>query len=293
MNMDMLITVESFPKVGETILGKDVEYFVGGKGGNQAVAASRVGAEVTMLGKVGKDSFGGQIIDFLKNDKVNTSQISQEARQSSGLATVFRDSIDNLITVIPGANSSVDVNYVENKADYICNSQVLLTQFEIPIESVIRSLQIAKENGVISIVNPAPFNKEFIEHLDLATYITPNEIEFEMIYGRRFNSDLDLEEGMIDWSINHKTNLIVTRGSKGVSYIEDGDVHIIPAITVDVMDTTGAGDTFNGILAVELSKNRNISEAVKIASIGASLSIRKKGAQEGMPTKEEINQFIC
>lgn len=290
LNMDLVTTVDRLPQIGETIFAKRLDYFIGGKGANQAVAASRVGGNVTMLGKVGKDTFGERIIHHLQQEILEVAAIVTEDQQSTGIANVFKLPKDNCIMVVSGANACVDEAYVKQNAATIETATVLLMQLETPIEAVRKAVSIAKAAGVTTILNPAPFSEEVKELLTEVEYITPNELEFQGLIPNDLKT-LSFEAAMLEFSTRFQTRLIVTRGSKGVSFVENGKVVTIPARKAKVVDTTGAGDTFNGILATQLSKGETLETAIELATIGATLSTIKFGVQTGMPTLNELEKF--
>lgn len=292
LNMDLVMEVERMPKVGETIKGNKMSYFIGGKGSNQAVAASRLEDNVKIIGCVGKDTFGEKILKHLKEDGVNVESVREDNCAFTGLATIFKTPEDNSIVVIPGANDFCDIDLIKTYEDVIKDADVVITQLEIPMETVEYALKIAKKHGVKTILNPAPvktLSKEIINNVD---FITPNETEFEIICGQSFNNGEELEESMVKWQEDNSCNLIVTRGKHGSSYVKDGKVITIDAIEVKVVDTTGAGDTFNGAFAHCIANEFKIEEAVRFAGIAASLSVRKLGAQSGMPTLKEVNEYF-
>lgn len=293
LNTDIVLTTSRLPEIGETIIGENINYMVGGKGANQAVAASRVGGQVEMLGKLGDDTFGQKITKHLTAEHLDLSNVSIEKNIFTGIASIFKLPTNNCITVVPGANGLVDEEYVLSVSSIIEASQILLTQLETPVASVKKALQVAKEKKVTTILNPAPFVPEVIELIEWADIITPNETEFMAIYGKKFSNDLELEAAIVEWSYQHpETQLIVTRGEVGVSFVMNGKLVTSESLAVKVVDTTGAGDTFNGILAVELSKGMALEEAIERASTGASLSVQKFGAQPGMPSEKEILQAL-
>lgn len=290
LNMDLVLKVDRLPKIGETLQGNNISYLIGGKGSNQAVAAARLNNNVQMIGAIGADTFGDKIKKHIANEGVSTNGIKQDQASFTGIATIFKTPEDNSIVVIPGANEFCDIELINNNTEIIKNGDVLVTQFEIPMKSVIESLKIAKLNGVTTIVNPAPAKEIPNEVLANADYITPNETEFEIISGKQLTDVKKLEEEMIRWQENNSTKLIVTRGEHGVSFVENGQVITVKSIKVDVVDTTGAGDTFNGALAHCVANNFSLKEAVKFASIAASISVTKFGAQTGMPTLEQVEK---
>ena len=289
LNMDLVLEVNRVPKIGETIKGEEMSYLVGGKGANQAVAASRLGNEVKMIGCVGQDTYGEKILKHLKEEGVNVEGVIKDEAIFSGIATIFKTTNDNSIVVIPGANDFCNKNLIDKNLDIIKSADILITQLEIPLETVEYVLKVSKENDVKTILNPAPatkINKELLKNVD---FITPNETEFEIISEKVFNHSNELEEAIVSWQKeNISTTLIVTRGKDGASYVEEDTVKTLKSLEVDVVDTTGAGDTFNGALAHGLSHELPIDEAVTFAGTAASLSVTKFGAQIGMPTFEEV-----
>lgn len=293
LNMDLVIEADRVPKIGETIKGKNMSYLIGGKGCNQAVAACRLHNNVKMIGCVGKDSFGNNILKHLEQEGVNIDGVKEIEDTSTGIATIFKMKEDNSIIVIPGANDFCDKDLIDKNIEIIKKADILVTQLEIPIETVEYVLKIAKENSIKTILNPAParkINKEILKNVD---FITPNETEFEVIVGEYFKDTNNFEEAMIKWQNENKsTRLIVTRGKDGSSYVEDNKVITINTINVDVIDTTGAGDTFNGALAHGISNELLINEAIIFAGTAASLSVTKFGAQTGMPNFEEVNNIL-
>lgn len=292
LNIDMVLTTERLPLIGETIHGEHIHYMMGGKGANQAVAASRMGIQTSLVGCVGNDTFGEKILKHLSEENLDVSSVKREEGIFTGIATVFKVSQDNAIVVIPGANDCCDKQVVDEHIDIIKQADVLLTQLEIPMETVEYALQKAKEFGLQTILNPAPYKELAPKMFEYIDYLTPNETEFESMVGKKFETTEDFEMEMLQWSNKNKVNLIVTRGSRGSSYIEDGEVHTVPCIKVDVVDTTGAGDTFNGILAYAIAEKMNLREAVTMAGTGASLSITALGAQTGMPSLDKLKQYL-
>lgn len=292
LNMDMVLTTERLPVIGETIQGDRIHYMMGGKGSNQAVAASRMCISTSLIGCVGNDTFGEKILKHLSEEKLDISSVKCEKNIFTGIATVFKTNSDNAIVVIPGANECCNKRVVDENIDLIKKADVLLTQLEIPMETVEYALQKAKEFGVQTILNPAPYKELPTGLFESIDYITPNETEFESMIGGTIENPEHLEIEMLEWSQKYNVNLIVTRGSRGSSYIENGKVHSVPCIRVDVVDTTGAGDTFNGILAYAIAEEMKLQEAITMAGAGASLSTTALGAQSGMPSIEELKRFL-
>ena len=288
VNMDIVITTGRMPKVGETIIGDQIDYFVGGKGANQAVAAARFGGKTTFLGKIGQDTFGEKVYQHLSEEQLDVRSVAQEKNIFTGIASIFKLPQDNCITVISGANELVDREYVDQVAHQIIESDVLLVQIEIPVETLQYALQLAKENGVTTLLNPAPYHDIVGELLPNVDILTPNETEFAALIGKELVPEAEMEETILAWQQTHATRLIVTRGSQGVSFVESDKLVTVPSSKVPVIDTTGAGDTFNGILAAALSEGMSFKEAVILANRGAGLSVQKLGAQTGMPTRAAV-----
>lgn len=289
INMDMVMTTDRLPEVGETLLGETMDYYVGGKGANQAVSAARFGASVALIGKTGQDTFGEKVYAHLKNEGIDMHGVTTEQNLFTGVASIFKLREDNAIVVLPGANMLLEVTE-QQMNEVLSTHDVLLTQLEIPLATVKKGLEVAHEKGVVTILNPAPYNEQMSELLPFVDIITPNETEFEGLLGHSIAPEM-LEKEMLEWSTAHDTQLIVTRGGYGTSYTTGTVVKTIRAQKVPVLDTTGAGDTFNGILAACLAEQRTMEQAIEYAGLGASLSVTKLGAQTGMPTSTEIRQF--
>lgn len=282
--MDLVTKTTQVPRIGETLMGESFFTIPGGKGANQAVAATRLGAEVTLIGCVGNDAFGSQLTEGLTKEGINMSRVKPVTHATTGIASITLSKGDNSIIVVPGANYKVTPEYVKNYEEVIAESDVLLLQLEIPLESVEEAVRIAKKHGVKVILNPAPIqslSKEVLEQID---YLTPNEHEQEMLLASSEWTEEELQ--------SIKAKCIVTKGSKGVILFQDGIEKEIPSFQVDVIDTTGAGDSFNGALALSLSEGMLLEEACKFANAVGALSVTKLGAQGGMPTRKEVEEFL-
>lgn len=283
INMDIVTSTNILPKMGETVLGKAFHTIPGGKGANQAVAAARLGADVSMIGCVGNDTFGKELKQHLNNQGIDVQNVEPVTETSTGTATITVFDGDNSIIVVPGANYHVTPVYIERLEKMIVESDVVLLQLEIPLETVEKAVEIASKHHATIILNPAPIqllSKELLSKID---YITPNEHEQEMLLTSS------------DWTDEERKEIIkkciVTKGSKGVSILK-GNERQIPSFNVDVVDTTGAGDTFNGALAYCLSIGYELEEACHFANAAAALSVTKFGAQGGMPTLKEVEEFL-
>lgn len=278
INMDLVTTSDNMPNQGETVLGHHFATYPGGKGANQAMAAARLGADVSLVGAMGDDAFGNQLREHFKNEGIQIDGIETFSHESTGLATIIVTENDNRIIVTSGANEQVTPELVDRQREIILNSDIILLQFEIPMETIVYVAELAKEHGIQVIVNPAPYQEMPKELLNTVSYFTPNEIELASM------AHLPLFESV-------KEKMIVTKGSDGVQYWENG-FHTVPSYQVDVKDTTGAGDTFNGAFAKQLVGGATLKDAVSYANAAAALSITKRGAQGGMPTETELKQFL-
>jgi ribokinase len=283
INMDLVTNTSQIPKVGETVLGNSFHTIPGGKGANQAVAAARLGADVTMIGCVGADSFGSTLLEHLKYEGIDTNRIEIFKTKSTGIASITLSDSDNSIIVVPGANSLVTSEIIEKNEDIIASSSLLLLQLEIPLESVIRAAELAKKHNVKVILNPAPIQKLPKVLLDIVDYLIPNEYEYELLFASFNGTEQELAK--------LKEKCIVTKGSKGVA-IYNREVIEIPCFKVEAVDTTGAGDSFNGALAVALCEGFDLLDACKFANAVGAISVTKLGAQSGMPTRNEVKEFL-
>ncbi len=277
INMDLVVQMGVFPKQGETILGKDFQTIPGGKGANQAIAAARLGSEVTMIGCVGSDSFGETLRAILQQEHVQTETITTVSTPT-GIANILLYNNDNRIIVVPGANYELKPTHIEAAKDIIQKSQMVIMQLEIPMETTAYAIKLCKEANVPVLLNPAPaanFDMQWIEDI---TYITPNETECAEMFG-------DDVEQVIE---KYPNKIIMTLGSAGARYF-DGKYPIhVPGYLTKAVDTTGAGDTFNGALAYALVEGQSLHQAMYFANIAASLSVEKFGAQGGMPTLRAV-----
>ena len=296
-NMDLNIYIQRFPKPGETVTGGTFKQFLGGKGANQAVASVRSGANTLFIGKIGKDAFGDKMLSRLTGEGIDMNHVIRDTSHSSGVAFILIDENgENMISVAPGANFHLTKSDMIKNAEIIKNAKVLVVQMEIPIETIEEIFQIASEGEGYKILNPAPLKPISVEVFKNIDIIIPNEGELFRLHSllgfRELNSDL--RENIIQASKDITTLgvkiVITTLGNKG-SLIYNGEkdeIIEIPAFKVNAVDTVGAGDCFNGVLASQIGEGKTIVDAVKYATAAASIAVTRKGAQESMPYTEEI-----
>lgn len=291
LNMDLVVKVETMPRAGQTLIGSDFKEVPGGKGANQAVAMARLGGSVSMIGKVGNDSFGKTLIEALKNDKVDTKYIHIEDGPT-GVAMITVDkNAENSIVVAPGANYKVKEIDIDNNIDAIKDSDIVVVQLETPVDTIKYALNKAKELNKYTILNPAPavkLEEDIISNVDL---LTPNETELEILSGVKIENEEDILKAAKVMISKGVKELIVTLGSKGSLYINKDKQIFKNAYKVDAVDTTAAGDSFTGALSVSFANNKGIEEAMDFASKVGALSVMKEGAQSSLPTLEEVSNF--
>ena len=279
ISTDFVVLTDRRPKVGETVTGNDFQTTFGGKGANQAVASARLGGDVSMVGTVGTDVFGSQLIQNLSDNGIVTDSVERVTEKPSGSAHITIADGDNSIVYIPGANNEMTVARIEQLKETLLTAAIVIVQNELPQPVIDEIITFCFENGIKTIYNPAPARVVATEILEKATYFTPNESEFHQLF-----PDLTITEGLE----KYPNQLILTMGSKGV-YFNDGEKEVqIPSYKVVPVDTTGAGDTFNGAFAVALSKGMSVQSSIQFGNLAASLSIQKMGAQGGMPTLEAM-----
>lgn len=281
INMDLVVIADTYPRPGETILGDSFMTNPGGKGANQAVAAARLGAETVMLGCVGDDIYGTELMENLDAERVDTRYI-RRVEGPSGIANILVADHNNSIVVIPGANYAVDRTYLDSVLEVVKGSDMVLTQLEIPLDTVVYLSHICKREGVPLLLNPAPAVPLPQELIGNTAYITPNENEAEIIFGEK----ADLKQLVRQYP----QKLIVTLGKEGAIYFDGAEIVRVPSIPVEAVDTTGAGDTFNGGFAVGMMTARDMAYAIALANTAAGLSVTKMGAQRGMPTWKEVTE---
>ena len=293
LNMDMVTEMEKMPLIGETILGDELKYIPGGKGANQAYAAGSLGKHVSMLGCVGNDEFGKGLIRSLEEKKVDVSLL-KKSDTNTGTAIIYVDNDgNNSIVVIPGANMECDVQYLKQREKMIQECDYLLLQMEIPYESVCYAVETAYKFHKTIILNPAPapdyIGDEILSKLD---YITPNETEL-MKLANGSESDMDsMKKYACELLKKGVKNVIVTMGDQGCLLVNEKNQILYPARKVEAVDTTAAGDCFNGALTVGLAEGKSIEQAILFANAASSLAVTKKGAQSSIPSREEVDYIL-
>ncbi|MEI2469457.1 ribokinase [Peribacillus frigoritolerans] len=280
-SMDLVVTSAKRPMAGETVLGESFITVPGGKGANQAVAAARLGAEVSMVGCVGDDVYGEIILDNLKKNHVNTKYVEPVTGSASGTAHITLSEGDNSIIVVKGANDFITPEYVEKAKKVIEESDIVLVQQEIPEETVEYLADLCNMLQKRLLLNPAPARKLSEAVIQQASFLTPNEHEFEILFNGRDRTEVLTE---------YPNKLFITEGKNGVRYFDGHEEKVVPSFEVEAVDTTGAGDTFNAAFAVAVAEGKSFNESLLFANRAASISVTKLGAQGGMPQRVEVER---
>ncbi|AZV61952.1 ribokinase [Peribacillus frigoritolerans] len=280
-SMDLVVTSAKRPMAGETVLGESFITVPGGKGANQAVAAARLGAEVSMVGCVGDDVYGEIILDNLKKNHVNTKYVEPVTGSASGTAHITLSEGDNSIIVVKGANDSITPEYVQKAKKVIEESDIVLVQQEIPEETVEYLADLCNMLQKRLLLNPAPARKLSEAVIQQASFLTPNEHEFEILFDGRDRTEVLTE---------YPNKLFITEGKNGVRYFDGHEEKVVPSFEVEAVDTTGAGDTFNAAFAVAVAEGKSFDESLLFANRAASISVTKLGAQGGMPQRLEVER---
>lgn len=290
LNVDTTVTIKRIPQPGETIASENKSSAAGGKGANQAIAAARAGAKVNFIGKVGEDDSGRFMIDCLKEDSVDTSNISNDPRVGTGSAIILLDEDgQNSIVVYGGTNQKVASADIKKAQEKIKTSDFIVAQFETPQQAALDAFKYAKENGVITILNPAPASEIIPELLKYTDIIVPNETESETLTGIKVTDEKSMLKNYDAFKKMGVKNLIITVGDKGAFYANDKKHEFIPAFKVKAVDTTAAGDTFIGALSSQLSSDfSNMSESIIFAQRASSITVQSLGAMPSIPKLSQI-----
>lgn len=288
LNMDMVINAPRIPALGETILGGGFSTIPGGKGANQATAIARLGGDLAMAGCVGDDAFGGQLIRSLKESSVDVSNVVKIPGCSTGVAVIAVCGGDNCIIVDPGANGHMDAARVTSLKSLIAGSAMIVLQLEIPLDAVAQAMWIAKKHDVKVLLNPAPAVPLDPEILRMTDFITPNESECGILTGRTIRTVDDAKEATMLLRDREANAVVVTLGENGALLRDkDGPYHVT-ARKVTAVDTTAAGDSFTGALAWAVVHGKSMRDSVRFASLAASVTVTRRGAQTSLPSYAEV-----
>ena len=289
INMDVVATASRHPRIGETVAGNAVRYFPGGKGANQAVAAAKLGAPTTLIGRIGKDAFGDQLKTFLAAQGIDLTFVRETAGVHTGTAIITVANADNTIVVIPGANATVTA--AEVAAPTLAKGDIAVSQFEIPLPTISAFFKRARAAGATTILNPAPATQFDAELLDLVDILILNETELGFLTKAEIR-DTDDDARFIEVARLLQTGIdkivCVTLGRRGVLALIDGKPLIVPGRAVKAVDTTGAGDCFVGAVAAQLAGGKSIGDALDYANVAASICVQRMGAAPSMPTAAEV-----
>ena len=288
LNADLVVRAPRFPQPGETISGDDLQIIPGGKGANQAVAAAHQGASVAMTGKVGRDGFGDFLLDNLKKNRVDISNIERDDASSGTAIIIVDESGQNSIVLSPGANGKVGSQDVDSAPD----AKILLLQFEIPMKTVLHAATRYKAKGTTVILNPAPARQIPDELLAAVDILVPNESELALLTNLQVTDEKSAELAAQKILKQGVKTVIVTMGGNGALIVTDTQVSHVDAFKVDVVDTTAAGDAFIGGFASVVLRGLDLENAVRYANACGALAATKFGAQPSLPTKEEVQKFI-
>jgi ribokinase len=290
-NTDMVVKVPHLPTPGETVLGGEFFTAPGGKGANQAVAAARLGAEVTLVARIGQDVFGDRALVGFEQEGLITRNVTFDPAAASGVALILVDQTgENSIAVAPGANTGLSPAIVQQARDAIQQAEVLLLQMETPTETVLAAAKIAHQGGVRVILNPAPAPPEPLptDLLECVDILTPNESEASMLA----DTQVEVEEAARQLIRQGVGAVIVTLGARGALIVTQDYEQLVSGFEVDAVDTTAAGDSFNGGLAVALAEGRPLTEAVQFANACGALATTRLGAQPSLPTRDEVEALL-
>ncbi|MBN1267839.1 MAG: ribokinase [Anaerolineales bacterium] len=290
INMDLVVKTDLVPRAGETIKGAVFKAIPGGKGANQAVAARRMGAEVRMVGAVGRDAFGSELKQSLAEAGVDVSCVMEKGDVSTGTATIIVDSEgNNRIIIVPGANDCLSCEDVDGVEDLIAKASMILMQFEIPFETIDHAVKMAGRYSVPVVLNPAPAYAVSDEFLSGVNYLIVNETEAEILSGIAVHDADSAKKAAEDLQTRGVETVIVTLGEQGAILLTAAGFLHIPARKVKVVDTTAAGDTFTGAFVVAVSEGMSLEDAARIAVSAGTLAVTRFGAQPSIPDREELN----
>ena len=291
---DLCFYSKKIPIKGETVLGRDYLVGPGGKGSNQAIAAARLNGKVNFITKMGEDSHADMAFKIYKDAGVITNSITKDKNLSTGVAGIMIDNDgSNAINVVPGAAAHLNNKDIDNNLETMKKSKIFLTQMETPDEVTIYSLKKAKENNCLTILNPAPARKINEENFALLDFFTPNETEAEFYLKNKITTEEDIKIAGREFLKKGVKNIIITLGERGVYFANENEEYFIDALKLkdQVVDTTGAGDAFNGAFAVGLANDLKFKDALIFANKVAGISTTRAGAASSMPTFKEVNNY--
>lgn len=293
VNTDMIIRLERIPRPGETVIGGEFSSAAGGKGANQAVAAARAGAHVSLVARVGDDVFGRKALEGFLADGIDISQVREDREAPSGVALIFVDAEgENSIAVASGANARLTPDDVRAARETIAAADVLVTQLETPLDTVRAAVDLAVEHGVRVVLNPAPaqpLGRDLLRHVSV---LTPNETEAELLTGIEISDDTAARSAAEQLHTVGVAAVLVTLGPRGAFVFDADQRELIPGFEVTAVDTTAAGDVFNGALAVALAEGTPLAEAVRFANAAAALAVTTVGAQPSAPPRDAIEGLL-
>lgn len=288
-NMDMVVKTDHIPVPGETVLGGAFLMNPGGKGANQAVSIARLGGDVTFITKVGNDIFGKQSMQQFEDEGIDTSGILCDSKTPSGVALITVDQAgENSIVVASGANAHLSTADVDKHLSKIKDPQIVLMQLEIPMETVRHAAQFASRKNIKVIINPAPYNAEIRELFEMIHIITPNSTEAYMLSGVKVVDNKSARKAAENIQRQGVKNVVITLGKQGAVLLTENDFHIIPAVNCKAVDTTAAGDVFNGALTLAIAEGKDLLAAVEFACKAAAISVTRMGAQSSIPNRNEL-----
>lgn len=290
LNMDIVVEADRPPLLGETVMGKQVHFIPGGKGANQAVASARLGAKTTMIGAVGNDAFGQELLDAMRHEGIDTEAVKVVSDSHTGVASIVLAQGDNQIIVVAGANNACLPQDLAAHEARIADADLVLLQLEIPLETVICAAKTAKRFGKTVVLNPAPARSLPDELLQNVDVLIPNESELYLL--AEVDAGEDLESAMRSLLNKGVKTVVTTLGAKGAAYLTAGEgAGFVPSHSVQVVDTTGAGDSFNAGFSYAFATGHSVADAVRFATKVAALAVTKLGAQAGMPTLTQVEEF--
>ncbi|MFP4250312.1 MAG: ribokinase [Armatimonadota bacterium] len=294
INIDFVMRAERMPRPGETLMGSDLKLVPGGKAANQSVTAARVGADVTVIGRLGEDVFGPQLRENLRREGINTDFITSDPEAHTGSAFIaLSPSGENSILSCMGANLAVSPEQVEGASEAIAQADMLLVQLGVPLEAVLRAIEIADEAGTGVLFDPTPVRGELGPMWEHATVACPNETEAEVIIGEPATSLEDAARAA-EWFAERGVEIpIIKLGARGALVLTDGSARLVRGYAVDVVDTTGAGDAFAGALGTRLAEGAPVEEAIAFANAAGAMAASRFGAQPSLPTRDEVEALMA